>query len=812
MSDRIGFDRIKPDRIRLDRIRLDRISPRWRKVLRDAWLHKARSLLVVIAVATGLIGAGALLDAWALVERATAESFLGSHPPSATLRVDKADAALLAQVRALPAIAAARLRGRAFASIDVDGTHLTAELFALDDFAARDIGAVFSERGSWPPRDGEIAIEKSSFDYAGASLGASVDLRLGSNAVQKLRITGVAHDFGLPPGWMDHVVYGLVTPATLAAIGVTPVPNELQFVVRDTSLDRDAVRSIAYEVKALIERSGAHVSDVDVPVPNKHPHAGQMDSLMLTQGAFGVLTLLVASFLIVNLITAILAGQTREIAVMKAIGASAAQIARMYFVFALLLGLFASAIAIPVAIAIGRPYAALKADMLNFSVAGFAIPWWVIALQLLVGCLLPVLAAAWPVARACRLRVSVALRDAGIAAENGTWLRRRRIALPGVSRPLLLALGNAFRRRQRTLLTLFALAAGGAVFIGANNLRDSVRNSVDLMFSSQQYDVVLRLAEPHSAAQIEAGAAHVDGVERAQAFVTDSATLIHADGNPGNAFTLVGVPPDTPMLKVSLAQGRWLDAHDGNVLVVSQRLLRDEPSMQPDTDVTLSIGGRNSTWHILGADQMVVQDIAYAPFATLATLHGDDRASMLAVATRKGNAATKLDIIMRLRTELGDNGMRVGGSQLLSETRRSVEDHLLMVVQFLGAMAWVMIAVGGMGLASTMSLAVLERTREIGVMRAIGARHGTIMRMIQAEGIVIVVLAWLVSLPLSAPMSVGLAVAFGKVMFEVPAQALPNALAALSWLALVVIVSLIACAWPGWRAMRVPTAAALNYE
>jgi len=156
--------------------------------------------------------------------------------------------------------------------------------------------------------------------------------------------------------------------------------------------------------------------------------------------------------------------------------------------------------------------------------------------------------------------------------------------------------------------------------------------------------------------------------------------------------------------------------------------------------------------------------------------------------------------------------MRVGGSQLLSETRRAVEDHLLMVVQFLGAMAWVMIAVGGMGLASTMSLAVLERTREIGVMRAIGARHGTIMRMIQAEGIVIVVLAWLVSLPLSAPMSVGLAVAFGKVMFEVPAQALPNALAALSWLALVVIVSLLACAWPGWRAMRVPTAAALNCE
>ena len=789
----------------------DAIGPRWRKVLRDAWLHKARTLLVVVAVAAGLIGAGALLDAWALVERATAESFLASHPPSATLRVEHADAALLAQVRALPAVAAARWRGRAFASIDVDGAHLTAELFALDEFDRRDIGAVFAERGAWPPRDGEIAIEKSSFDYAGAQLGATAELRLGTHAAGKLRISGVAHDFGLPPGWMDHVVYGFVTPATLASLGAAPVPNELQFVVRDATPDRDAVRTLAYQVKALLERGGAHVSDVDVPVPNQHPHAAQMDSLMLTQGAFGVLTLLVASFLIVNLVTAILAGQTREIAVMKALGASAAQIARMYFVFALLLGLLASAIAIPAAVAIGRPYAALKADMLNFSVAGFAIPWWVIALQLLVGCALPVLAAAWPVTRACRLRVSVALRDAGIAAEHGAWLRRR-IALPGIGRPLLLALGNAFRRRQRTLLTLLALAAGGAVFIGANNLRDAVRNSVERMFSSQRYDVVLRLAAPQAAAQIERVAAQLDGVERAQAFATDSATFQHADGNPGNAFTLVGVPPDSPLLSVQLAQGRWLQPADRNVLVVSARLLRDEPAMQPGSDVTLSIGGKDARWHVIGADQTVVQSLAYVPFATLAALHGDERASMLAVATRPGNAAAQLDVILRLRAALEAQGMHVGGSQLLSEMRRSVEDHLLMVVQFLGAMAWVMIVVGGLGLASTMSLAVLERTREIGVLRAIGARHGAIMRMIQAEGLLIVVLAWLVSLPLSAPMSVALAVAFGQVMFEVPAQALPSAAAAASWLLLVVCVSLLACAWPGWRALRVPAAAALSYE
>src|SRR6187401_3509093 len=140
---------------------LTMLRPRWKKMLRDAWLHKSRTLLVVVAVATGMIAAGALLDAWSLVQRVTAETYSTSHPVSATLRVDAVDAALLAQVRAMPAIAAARVRRTVFAAVQSGGERKTAELYALDDFRAQDIGKLESERGTWPPHDGEIVIEKS---------------------------------------------------------------------------------------------------------------------------------------------------------------------------------------------------------------------------------------------------------------------------------------------------------------------------------------------------------------------------------------------------------------------------------------------------------------------------------------------------------------------------------------------------------------------------------------------------------------------------------------------------------------------------
>jgi putative ABC transport system permease protein len=115
-----------------------------------------------------------------------------------------------------------------------------------------------------------------------------------------------------------------------------------------------------------------------------------------------------------------------------------------------------------------------------------------------------------------------------------------------------------------------------------------------------------------------------------------------------------------------------------------------------------------------------------------------------------------------------------------------------------------------LGLASTMSLAVLERTREIGVLRAIGAQHGTILRMIQIEGLVIAVLSWALALPLSLPMSVALGKSFGRVMLKVPVHLLPDGAGVLRWLTVVVVLSLIACAWPAWRAMRITTSAALS--
>ena len=789
------------------------LEPRWRKVWRDASLHKARTFLVVVAIAVGITGAGSILNAWALVRRVTRESYLASDPAAATLRTDSIDARVLALVRTVRGVRDAQARRVVTASIRAQGAWQTAVLFASDDYGAYRIGRLHREAGAWPPAEGDVVIEKSSIEFSGVRVGEPVPVAVGRGDAQPINITGIVRDVGLAPGWMEHAVYGFTTPATLARLGAPSTLDQLQIVVTGRGATQDDVRRIAYRVKSVIEATGRRVYDVDVPVPGEHIHAAQMDSLLFTQGAFALLSLAVCGFLVVNLIAAMLAGQAREIGVMKTLGATGGQLSAMYLVFAGAIGLVASALSLPAALWMGRSYGALKGELLNFDVSGSAIPWWAIVLQIVVATALPIAAAWWPVRRACRASVASALREVGIDRTGGDstadqWSAR----IGGMSRPTLLAIRNTFRNRQRMTLTLLALSGGGAVFLGAANLRASVIHSLDLLFDQQRFGFSIRLSESHSADSVERVVAGVAGVSMVEGWAGLRATVAGDSGLQSNAFAITAPPANTKLVAPRIVEGRWISPTDARGIVVSQSLAKREPSLRLGAVVPLTVDGREARWTVVGIADAGPVPSAYGARETVAQLRGANQVGTAVVATSVQGVASQVELIQRVRAALADAGLQVASSQLLEENRRVMEDHLLMVVDFLAVMGWVMIAVGGMGLASTMSLAVLERTREIGVLRAIGARHRSILLMIQIEGLVIAVCSWLVALPLSAPMSVALAKAFSRVMLEVPARWLPEQTGVARWLAVAVILSVVACAWPALRATRTTVARALAYE
>jgi putative ABC transport system permease protein len=786
------------------------VSPRWKKVSRDLWIHKSRTALVGFAISMGIIGAGSVLDTWSLLRRATRQEFRSSEPASATLRTSGIDESLLRKIRGLSSVKLAEARAAVSASVYTATGWRTAILMTAPDLASVKVGVIKQEEGEWPPPDGAIAIESSSVDFASASIGDKLIVKLANGQPHELPISGIARDVGLAPGWMEHVVYLFVTPVTLRLVGGSQSMDQIRIVVKDPALTRERIRAVAEDVRHVIEQTGRTVSDIDVPVPGRHIHAAQIDSLLFTQGAFGALALLLSGFLVINLISAMLAGQVREIGVMKAIGARPSQIASMYLGLALVIGLGASVVAIPIARAVGKLYAEFTAGLLNFDITGATIPVWVTLSQLAVGLLLPLSAAAVPIWRGSRLSVNDALRDFGIRDPSTSGVAFRRAG--GFARPVLMSLRNAFRKRARMLLTLLTLATGGAVYVGAINLRSSVIASVDTLFGAQRFDMFVRLADPHAIDSIESIANGVEGVTRAEAWSGGRAAVKRVNGTVGSSFPVTAPPAGSPMLTATVVEGRWLKKGDTNALVINRRLLDDEPSLKLGGKATLVLRGRETEWTVVGIAESNPSAVAYAAREHVAPIVAGGNAGAVVVKSAYSSSALQLDLIQRLRSRLGEAGLEVSSGQLMIEQRSVVEDHLLMVAGFLGIMGKLIILVGGLGLASTMSLGVLERTREIGVMRAIGARHNTILAMVQIEGLVVALLSWIAAIPLSIPMSVVLARAFGKIMFPVGAKLTPEPSGVIEWLAVVLVVSLIACAWPAIRASRVPVARALAYE
>jgi putative ABC transport system permease protein len=261
-----------------------------------------------------------------------------------------------------------------------------------------------------------------------------------------------------------------------------------------------------------------------------------------------------------------------------------------------------------------------------------------------------------------------------------------------------------------------------------------------------------------------------------------------------------------------LVAGRWLRASDTNAIVVNTRVVDDDPDIAPGHDVTLLIAGKRARWTVVGVVETGPSASAFLGRETLARMMSSGRVDRAVIAGIDASAAARVALVQQLRSDLSSRGFDVQTSQLVQASRVVMEDHLLMVVGFLGIMSNLMIVVGGLGLAATMSLAVLERTREIGVLRAIGARHGSILSMIQIEALVISLASWAIALPLSVPMSAVLGKAFGRIMIPVPVSFTPGLTGVLRWLAVAIVVSIAASAWPAYRAMRITTARALAYE
>src|SRR5262245_4096658 len=800
-----------------------------RKVLRDLWLARGRMAVLVLAVAFSLGVVAAVLGAYAILAREMPRSFLASSPASATLVLDRAvDAALVDAVRVRPGVAAAERGGMVIARVEVAPDRwLPLKLFVVDDVDALALETIRPVEGAGTPPTGAMLVERTSVPLLGARVGATLTVSAEGGRPRPVQVAGVAFDGGVAPAWQEQTALGYVTSATLAGLGDPADLDMLKVRFAGDPRDPAAIERMAQELGAWLARRGVAVAEIRIPPPGQHPHQGLMNTLAVVLLLFGLLALGLSGLLVATLVSALLARHVRQIGAMKAVGAQPLQVGLMYAAMAAAIGVGAAALAVAPGVLGARALAAAEADLSNVELASLAIPWWVFAVVAGAGVLTPLLAAAGPVAAASRMTVREAIAEVGAyegpsAAAPGALFARVARALGPT---LLLALRSAARRRRRLVNSLLLLAAGGALFMTGLNVAESSERQLASGIATLGYDLELSLGQPQPTDALLGLVRGVPGVAYAEAVGFGTVAPVrpgevpvastHKDGGHGTE-RLYALAPDS-RFRPTVESGRWLAPGDLDAVVVSPGELARLGSALDGT-VSLSIGGRATDWRVVG-----VMPTSRVPFGGAAGLYVSTAGFARAVGAPAGSAqtvrvvtdehdpASRQAALRGLERALAAQGIGVTAVVEADWLSSVVRGHMAIVQGALLSLGVVMGLVGAFSLASAMSLSVVERTREFGVMQTLGATPARVVWVVVAEGLFTGALSWIAGLALGIVLSALVASVVGGALFGAPLPLVVSPVAVLSWLCVALLGSAAASALPAGAAARLTVRETLAY-
>ena len=819
----------------------------WLKTLRDLWLYKSRTILVVLAIAVGTAASGVATTSLIVLRRDLRNGYLGTNPAHAVIDIAGplvVDESLAEQVAALPEVGEAVARRQTAARLVLpDGEERFLQLWTLPDFEPA-VAALSPQAGALvPPPAGSLLLERSAAPVLGIAQSDTVTVRLMDGDTAQMTVAGFVNDMAVAPTTVQPGVYGYMTDATAARLGLPESYNQLHLTASISDPDRAAVEKAVTAVTDWLEADGGIVMRAEIPEPNVHIMQGSVDTGLLMIGILGGLTLLLSAFLVTNVMSAVVAQQVPIIGVLKALGSGRGLVLRQYGRMVLAFGLMALALAVPLGLMGAWFMSSFLAGQLNYDIPSFGLPWQTVAVQLVGALVIPGLAALGPVRSAGNLTILAAfsqMRDTKYEMRDqdssplSTYFESR------IS--YLVAWRNVARRKVRLVLTLVALSLAGALFIATFGLKLGLDEAIEILVGEFPSDVVIDFAGSEQARRVEREAATVaqiiPAIERVEAWGVADARRVYPDGRVGSSFILFGVPATTQIAGFAQREGRWLyptadhqlsttgdsPSIDGQqeslglpkaaplYINYEAEKLTERPAVGELLEIKLN-GMRAQRVELVGISLRPFNANAYLPYDEFERATGErGRAGRLVVYMTGDDPVSQASAAAALVERYEAAGMTVLRSETAGSFRDSYAAQFNNLVVLLMALAGLTAVVGGLGLANTMALNVLERSREIGILRSMGAGRPLLRRLVLIEGLAIALISGLTGILLSLPLTAILDRVMGGTLLGSPLSFAFAPWAAVGWMALVVIIGLISCWVPAESAVRMTVRAALAYE
>ncbi len=791
----------------------------WHKVWADLWLSKSRSALAIVSIAIGVFAVGTLFGMIDLLLTKMDDAHRQSQPShiNLILRSD-ADLKLLETIKALPEVA--RIDTLTPLTVNFRRPGETdwrlATLIFRPDYSNQQLDKTALASGNWPTI-GRIAVENLTAQNDSLNAGDSIEFQT-EHGAQTLSIEGIVrHPFVKPPkfGGQPHF---FASSSDAASFGVTQHSFRQLLVQIAEPYSAEQARVVADQIRSLLSQQQIAVNVTLLQDPQQHWGRPFLAGINGVLQIMALVSLGLACVLILNTVSAHITQQTDQIGVMKALGASTGTIARLYLLEILAMSLLALILAIPPGLA-GAYFSACKLlGLFNIDCGTFAISTSAVSYMLAGGIIAPFLAALMPILRGATMTVRSAIASYGVSADFGYSRFDMLIEYVGARfLPTLYAaaLGNLFRRKVRLLLSQSVLIIAGVMFLVLMSLIASLNLTLDREMARSRYAVRLGLSSDQTEQTLRDIVHSVDGTDKVELWqrlpvqLLKSGKTLQQKGSLG--LQMLALPTESKMYQPLIESGRWLQASDAGqrVLVLSADTAELNGIQTGDT-VDIKLGALGESWQVIGiyrwlAGNNYAVEPVYAPLQTVRGSSGlKDRASFVLLDAPINNLSDEADYLHRLKQAFQDKNIKldVYTTQAKLEQRQFARNQFKPVLNTLLGLACMIAAVGGIGLSGALAISVLQRTREIGVLRAIGASSLAVFKLFLLEGLLHAGLAWLFSVPLAYFAAQPLAEQLGKTMLGMQLDFSFDAWAIVYWLLIVLALAWIAAYWPARKATQ----------
>ena len=806
-----------------------------RKAYRDVTKRRLRSSLTLAGIVIGVAGIVAIVSTGQNLTRAQAAAYANASQADLSFWVWNAPASTERAVEGLNNVSSAELRVDFSTRCHWVGDNATGlqaardvSLHGVQDLSAARIDQVLLKVGRWPG-EGEFVAEQSSLEAAPLHLGDTVTCRASAgNPDRAFTLVGLVQTPNYPSASiLNFLTFYAPSPDVKRLLG-TAGSNSLLLKLGNQSGARQTVN----DVIQLLDRRAIPHDDGTIRDPQEFLGKRELDALFTLLFAFSGVGLLTSAFLVANTLAAIVAEQVGEIGTIKALGATRLQVLGIYLFAALFYGTAGTVLGLLLGVVLSWRLLAYIGSLLSLT-TGFEVAPLGLVLGGVVGLGVTLVAGVLPSLAATAIPVKEALDSYGITSTYGMGradrLIRRLVALPPLA---AMSLRNLGRRKGRTLVTVFVIAVAVSVSLAAQSVSASVSTAIDGLFKTYRADAWVWFGENVSTAFESSlrSLPYVDGAEiwslqDAWVSVTREnrgATTGANDPPSGGSGTpeiaararLWGLPSDTTLYQPDLVQGRWYRDGETDTVVISSDLVQSLDLRVGDF-VSIDTGSDTRPFRIVGIavdnsvflGSQVAGKIFLREDLVAQMDHRTGYATFFAVLFDKHdpeNVSARLDQIAA-----HFNGYQVGSDSAAAEVQGAKEQTLILTIA-LAAMSLLVGAIGALGVLNTLTLNVVERRREVGVLRVLGGSDASLIQAFLTEGLAFGLGGWAVGVTLGYPLGALLTRVMESVLFHI--DYIFDARMVLISLVFSLVLSGAASLVPALAAARLKAGQVLRYE